>query len=147
MTDGPDLHADIRGALEDIAQRYTTGRKRLVEVLDEADRPLTIADIVGRAPSLPQSSVYRNLTVLEEAGAVRRLSGADEFARYELAEQHTGHHHHLVCTSCGDVSDHTLPARVEEQLEAAERAVRRATGFRPHAHSLEFVGICADCAG
>ena len=52
----------------------------------------------------------------------------DEFARYELAEHLTDHHHHhLICTQCGQVADFTVPPEVEEALAGpwAGRRTRR----------------------
>ena len=55
--------------------------------------------------------MYRNLVVLEQAGVVRRVTSTDDFARYELAEDLTEHHHHLICSSCGTVDDFTASRR------------------------------------
>ena len=57
-----------------------------VDILGAAESPLTIPDILQRRPELAQSSVYRNLSVLEAAGVVLRIAGGDEFTRFELAE-------------------------------------------------------------
>src|SRR3546814_13652905 len=86
---------------------------------------------------MAQSSVYRNLAVLEAAGVVHRIVTSDEFARYELTEDLTGHHHHLICASCGDVADFTMPAAVEHELEddlgrVAERAGCTVRPHHPH---------------
>jgi len=40
-----------------------------------------------------------------EIGVVRRVAGADDHGRFELAEELSGHHHHLVCARCGKVED------------------------------------------
>ena len=66
-----------------------------------AGRPMTMPEILGAAAGVPQSSAYRNLTVLCDAGVVRRLAGADHIGWFELAEDLSGnhHHHHLMCSS------------------------------------------------
>ena len=109
-----------------------------------APRPLTIPEILDDRPGLAQSSVYRNLVVLEEAGVVHRVVGADEFARWELAEDLTGHHHHLICASCGRVEDVPASAGLERSVAAAAAAITRTTGFRTQHHRLDLVGVCAD---
>ena len=141
-----DLHAAVAGRLADVGQRYTAGRRAVVEALSEARRPLTVAEILGTKGSAAQSSVYRHVAVLEHAGVVRRVQGADELVRIELAEDLTGHHHHLVCVRCGDVSDYTIPAPLERNVERAMTRVTRETGFRPETHRLDLVGVCARCA-
>jgi Fur family ferric uptake transcriptional regulator len=142
---GIDLHGAINELLEDDGQRYTAGRRSLVEVLKKAGRPLTAAEILA-AGSLSQSSAYRNLAVLETCGVVHRVAGSDELTRYELAEHLTDHHHHLICTSCGTVADFTVGDALEADLEAAMAEVARATGFRTEHHRLDLLGRCADCA-
>jgi Fe2+ or Zn2+ uptake regulation protein len=77
---------------------------------------------------------------------VHRIVTADEFARYELAEDLTEHHHHLICASCGDVSDFTVPEAVEQDLEAALAKVAKRTGFQVTDHRLDLVGTCSRCA-
>jgi Fe2+ or Zn2+ uptake regulation protein len=140
------LHATTADRLRGDGQRYTTQRRSLVDVLAEAHHPLTIPQLLERRPGLAQSSAYRNLAVLERAGVVHRIVTSDEFARYELAEDLTKHHHHLICSSCGGVTDFQVPDAVEHDLEAAlARAARRA-GFRARSHRLDLVGTCSTCS-
>ena len=141
-----DAHEAVASRLAAVGQRYTPSRRALVEVLGDAGRPLAIPEVVERAGSLPQSSVYRNLAVLEQAGAVRRVASADEFARYELDEEITGHHHHLVCLQCGAIADYTPPTGVERSVRRAIEVVAADTGFRPQSHRLDLLGLCERCA-
>ena len=84
--------------------------------------------------------------MLERAGVVHRIVTTDEFGRFELAEELTRHHHHLICSSCGDVSDFTVPPPVEQELETALSKVARQAGFQARAHRLDLVGTCASCS-
>jgi Fe2+ or Zn2+ uptake regulation protein len=127
-------------------QRLTSGRQLILQTLQEAGGPVTIPMILQRQPKLAQSSVYRNLAVLEHAGLVSKISMGDEHAHYELGEEVTHyHHHHLVCTGCGRVSDVTLPETVERALDKALNNVADAENFQLHRHRLDLVGRCADC--
>jgi Fur family ferric uptake transcriptional regulator len=140
-----ELHSAVASRLRDDDQRYTSNRRSLVEVLEASERPLTIAEIIGQR-ALAQSSVYRNLTVLENAHVVHRVTSTDDFARYELAEDLTDHHHHhLICSTCGTVADFTVSAQLERTLERAMSGVEAETGFRPEHHRLDLVGVCGDC--
>src|SRR5205823_4955542 len=112
-----DLHATATMRLRADGQRYTTGRRAIVEVLERAERPLSIPQLIQGRDDLAQSSAYRNLAVLEQAGVVRRIVTNDEFARYELAEDLTEHHHHLICSACGAVDDFTVSPQLEADLE------------------------------
>ena len=141
-----DLHTTASDRLRADGQRYTPRRRALVEVLSAADQPLTIPQLLEHRRDLAQSSVYRNLAVLERAGVVHRIVTADEFGRFELAEDLTRHHHHLICSTCGGVSDFTVPSQVEHELESALSKVARRAGFRTTGHRLDLVGTCASCS-
>ena len=126
-------------------QRYTRRRKSVVAALLRAENPVTIPELLALDSSLAQSSVYRNLTVLEDARVVHRVVTSDEFARFELAEELTEHHHHLVCTACGNVIDFTVPPGLERDLERAFRHIEDDTGFHADQHRLDLVGRCGSC--
>jgi Fur family ferric uptake transcriptional regulator len=84
------------------------------------------------------ATVYRTLTVMAEAGEVDVLRTDDGEAVYRMCS--TGHHHHLVCRSCGRTVEVEGPT-VERWTEkvAAEH------GFSDVAHTLEIFGTCAAC--
>ena len=96
-----ELHRGVEARLREVDQQYTANRRAVTTVLAAAATPLTLPDILDADRSLAQSSAYRSLAVLVEAGVVRRLVHGGDHAHYELAEQLTEHHHHLVCDECG----------------------------------------------
>ena len=140
-----DVHATVASRLRDAGQRYTGQRRRLIEILAAARSPLSIPEILRGRRGLPQSSVYRNLSELVDAGVVRRIVTEEEFGRYELAEDLTGHHHHVICSSCGTTRDVTLPADVERTLDRTLDGVARRAGFADVGHRLDLVGLCDEC--
>jgi Fe2+ or Zn2+ uptake regulation protein len=143
-----DLHAVVAARLRGVGQRYTTGRRVLIDALARSMRPVTTAELVAAEPRLSQSTTYRNLAQLEQVGVVRTVMGTDDYSRFELAEELTGrHHHHLVCLSCGTVEDFDAPRRVEQGLADAIARLSNGTGFRAEAHRLDVLGTCASCAG
>jgi Fur family transcriptional regulator, ferric uptake regulator len=141
-----DLHREAASRLGRVGQRYTANRRTLMQALAEADRPLTVSAIVEGRAVLPVSSAYRNLAVLERAGLVRRVLTDEEHGRYELAEELTDHHHHLVCSSCGTVEDVTFPPNVERSVGRTLASVAGRSGFTAVAHRLDLVGLCRACA-
>jgi Fe2+ or Zn2+ uptake regulation protein len=126
-------------------QRYTNGRRAIIDLLMAAGHPVSIGDIAGRLPKLPRSSAYRHLLDLQVAGVVRRVAANDEFARFELAEDLTEHHHHLLCLHCGKVIDVTPTPGFERNVTKAVDELAEAEGFQPHSHRLDILGLCADC--
>jgi Fe2+ or Zn2+ uptake regulation protein len=141
-----DVHDAAADRLRRAGQRYTANRQALVETLERAPKPLTIPEILKTNRALPMSSAYRNLAILEQAGVVHRIVTRDEFARYELAEDLTAHHHHLICVSCGNVEDFTAPPQFEQSATSALGRVASRAGFTVRSHRLDVLGLCKACA-
>lgn len=140
-----DAHETVAGLLHRDGQRYTTARRGLIGMLLGLTRPATIAELGALEPGQSQSSLYRNLSVLERCGAVHRLSSVDGVARFELSEDLSHHHHHLACERCGRLEDVTLPQPVEATLHRVTAELGREHGYDVQRHALELVGICAEC--
>ena len=115
-----------RAVLDAIAAHR--GRFTIVEIYDEAR---------VREPALGLATVYRTVELLRRTGSLRPLPGG---ARPVYVLCHPGHHHHLVCLSCGAVEETELCAAPT----VAE--VRRRHGFEPEAHEVDIYGTCASCA-
>ena len=141
-----DVHTTASLQLRHVNQRLTSSRAALLDVLAGAKRPMTIAEILEANKGFAQSSVYRNLMVLEQAAVVRRILTSDEYARYELAENHTGHHHHLVCSNCGAVEDIPSSPRLEKAVDQLVSEVHNTAGFKTVQHRVDLVGLCSNCA-
>jgi Fe2+ or Zn2+ uptake regulation protein len=146
MPADPELHTAIAVRLADDEQQYTTNRRAVVEALAAAGAPITLPDLLAADGSLAQSSAYRSLSVLVDAGVVRRLVHVGDHAYFELAEQLTEHHHHLICEGCGTVVDVTLPDRVEAAMDRTFDEVATASGFTQSHHAVDIYGTCRDCA-
>jgi Fur family ferric uptake transcriptional regulator len=126
--------------------RYTTGRRLVVAALTDADGPRSAAELHDEmGGQVPVSSVYRSLAVLEEAGVVEPHHGARGLTRYEMAEWVAGHHHHIVCESCGMVEDIELPGPLEIELERLVGEVAGLSSFSVTGHALEVDGRCERC--
>jgi len=145
VSDG--LHDTVSTRLKRANQRVTANRKAIVDALSASPRPMTIPELLdspaGRG--LAQSSVYRNLVVLEQANVVHRVVTRGEFAYYELVEELTEHHHHVVCSSCGSVEDVPASPTIERSLRDVARQVARRTGFKTEQHRLDLFGLCENC--
>ena len=139
------LHGLVEQRLRQISQRYTSGRRAVVELLIKAGQPVSIEDIAERAPRLPRSSAYRHLVDLQQAGVVRRVAANDDYYRFELAEDMTEHHHHLLCTRCGRVIDVTPTPAFEHAMAGYLDNLGAVYGFRSLDHRLDVLGICATC--
>lgn len=141
-----DLHDLVEICLRRVDQRYTPGRRAIVEFLASHGHPVSISDIAAELPEVPRSSAYRHLVDLQDAGVVRRIAASDEFARFELAEDLTEHHHHLLCTSCGRVIDVTPTPAFERTVDRVVGELAAQQSFHPTSHALDIIGKCANCA-
>lgn len=145
MAADPELHHGVAAKLLSVEQQYTANRRAVTSVLAGADGPMTLPEILDADPSLAQSSAYRSLAVLVDAGVVRRLVHGTDHAHYELAEHLTEHHHHLVCDACGTVVDVTLPERVESAMDRSFLDAAGKHGFVASRHNVDIYGLCAAC--
>jgi Fur family ferric uptake transcriptional regulator len=140
-----DLHVEVSQRLRRSGQRYTSRRRALVEIVAAAGHPLSLLEIMSGRRGLAQSSAYRNLAVLEQARVMRRIVTGEDFARFELAEDLSEHHHHLVCSNCGTVEDVALPGPLERRMEGALTEVAAGAGFTAAGHRVDVIGTCRNC--
>ena len=126
-----------------LGQRRTRQRDAILEVIEAADGPLTVEEILEGArselPGLGVATVYRTVKLLLGAGRVRTVLLPDGGTRYEPASQ--PHHFHFTCMQC--VRVFCLPTCPLDRLEG--RMLPR--GFQASAHALTVFGTCPSCAG
>jgi Fur family ferric uptake transcriptional regulator len=144
-----DTLAAVGARLAERGIRYTAARRLVVQALEQADGPLSAAELhEDLQREVPLSSLYRTLSVLEGAHVIGREHAVDGVARYELAESVTGrHHHHLVCMGCGAVVDVTIPADLELRVESIITAIAERVGFAATGHRIDIEGRCPSCTG
>lgn len=90
-------------------------------------------------PKVSRATVYRTLTVLEEAGFVEGLDTGDGGRRFEHVLGHE-HHDHMVCLHCGAIFEFR-----DDELERRQEAAAKRAGFQVERHSLRIYGRCRDC--
>ena len=135
--------AGIAGILRRNTYKLTPQRRAVLEVISGTHDHLTPQAIYERVqkkyPAIGLVTVYRTLEILEDLNLVCRVHGGDNCRSY-LMRRPSGHHHHLVCLSCGNVIDITRC-----NLNDLERRLSRETGFKIDSHLLEFNGRCRAC--
>jgi len=141
-------HGKVKGC----GYRMTLGREATLEVLSKADAHLSAEDIYMQVhkvyPSIGLTSIYRTLDLLTTIGLVNKFDFGHGRARYELAESSKGkaHHHHLVCTGCGRVTDYT--DFIDEEvalLKKTEEGLSKKYNFKITNHFIQFYGLCESC--
>ena len=94
---------------------------------------------------ISQSSVYRNSTELVEAGVIKCLASGKDHNRFELDDSIIGHHHHFVCSDCGDIEDFHVSEPLEKEILALEAELIN-KGLSVQGHTLDIQGRCKQCS-
>lgn len=121
--------------------RLTKQRAAVLRALEDG-RHLSAETILERVraelPGVSLGTIYRTLDILREIGLVQLFSHNGAAAKYEAALEK---HHHLVCTSCGDV----VNVQVAEALAIAQ-SIGRDHGYARIDCSLVVTGRCERCS-
>jgi Fur family ferric uptake transcriptional regulator len=124
--------------------RTTRQRSAVREVLAESHEFRSAqdlhAELLNREETISLATVYRTLSMLHEKTEIDQLVTEDGEARYRRCSG--GHHHHLVCRSCGRTVEIEEPAPEEWAARVADLH-----GFSEIAHTIELSGLCPSCAG
>jgi Fur family ferric uptake transcriptional regulator len=125
------------------AVRSTRQKAAINAVLDRSEEFLTAQDLHDRLRQQGErvglATVYRSLQALSDAGELDQLRTDEGETAYRRCSR--GHHHHLVCRSCGRTVEVEGPA-----VEHWADKVALAHGFTDVSHTLEIFGTCASCA-
>jgi Fur family ferric uptake transcriptional regulator len=125
-------------------ERVTSTRAAVLRVLVDSDHHehLTAADVAAAVrdldPGLHRATVYRTLDLLADLGVVEHVHVAHGAVVYHLTEER---HQHLVCESCGAVTEAPV-----ETLDELGTRIEHEFGFRLRAGHFPLTGLCARCA-
>lgn len=129
----------IKRIMKEKGQRFTSQKKDVLDALQQ--KPQTVIEILNaveaKKNTIDKVTIYRILTSFIAIGIVKEIHLGDRETRYELSNR--GHHHHLVCESCGNIED------VELCEDILLKGVQKKSSFRIKSHSLEFFGTCKKC--
>ena len=126
--------------------RITRARTAICDVLAESHSEHLDASairdrvIAHGGPKVDQSTVYRTLETLEDAGVLAHSHLGHGPAVYHLAED--ANHQHFVCSNCG-----RTVAVGADKLEEWTSQIEAHTGFIVEPSHFALTGLCAECAG
>jgi Fur family ferric uptake transcriptional regulator len=128
--------------LRETGHRLTPQRMLVIEALHNADRHISAEELYeqlhSRYPYANISTVYRTLELLKELNLVTETNFGEGYVRYHVAEK--GHHHHLICRSCGKTVDLD-----ESALYSLKHALLEKCGFDADLRHLAISGECRGC--
>lgn len=123
--------------------RRTRQRAEIRSAVEATDSFATSQEIHDRlrhtGSAVGLATVYRTLAALAASGEIDAIRTPDGQVAYRTCSP--GHHHHLICRSCGRTEEVTLPG-----MEAVVTAIAADHGFRRIDHELELFGTCGRCA-
>ena len=122
--------------------RKTGPRNIILEVLEYADKPLSVDEVhkeVNKKSYCDQATVYRNLKSMVQKDIVLEKYFCHGHAHYELASDP---HSHIVCKYCEHIEE--LPdfggEAMAKKLFKKAKKFKEMTGF-----SFEIYGVCNSC--
>ncbi len=118
--------------------RLSTARRLVLEALFAAEGPVSAAHL-ARALKVDESSVYRNLEVLERHGLIRHVHLGHGPGLYVLVGRHEVEY--LYCERCAKVT-----AVSPRQLDPVRHAIKEQFGYEARFTHFAIVGLCERCA-
>lgn len=134
------MQPPLLDSVTDAGYRLTRPRQAVAELIGARAGHFTAADLLGEARRrrmrIGRATMFRNLDLFTELGALERLDLPNGEHAYVACEPEQ-HHHHVVCRNCGrsvEVEDGGLQSVVNE--------IARRSGYSIDAHRLELFGLC-----
>lgn len=129
--------------LKDAGLKITLPRIRVLHILEQSTDHHLSAESVYKAllesgEDVGLATVYRVLTQFETAGLITRHNFEGGYSVFEL--KRADHHDHLVCLTCGRVSEF-----VDEIIEQRQQLIAEKAGFTMVNHALNIYGTCSEC--
>lgn len=87
-------------------------------------------------PDLSLGTVYRNIALFKQTGAITCVATIDGEERYD---GDTSCHAHFICDKCNRIYDISLDEPFEVELSLKEK------GFIVNRKNVVFHGVCRDC--
>jgi Fur family ferric uptake transcriptional regulator len=123
--------------------KRTAQRDLILDVFLRTERHLSNEDLYRLVqeedPGVGQTTVYRTLKLLTEAGLAREVRFGDGRTHYEHNYKHE-HHDHMICSECGRIIEF-----YSAELEALQDAMAAKHRFEISQHLLRIIGVCAEC--
>lgn len=127
-------------------QRLTNERRLVVDEVFSSHEHFDAEQLANRltprtdARRVSRASVYRTLSLLDEAGLIRKVARANDRDVYEHDYGYP-EHDHLLCQHCGSLTE--FP---NESISVLLEEIASGHGFRSSGHRLVVYGICARCS-
>ena len=126
--------------------KKTLARTAILDILKKVRKPIDVGEIIKRLKSIKikvdRVTVFRNINLLVKKGLVEKVEFNEGKYRYEIAS--LPHHHHLVCTDCGNIDDIESES-LHSEIDKISKTVNKIYDFKIEEHKVEFFGKCKTC--
>jgi Fur family ferric uptake transcriptional regulator len=129
--------------------RLTAPREAIMDFLRKSKKHMSAKELYTSLhqthPGLGLSTVYRTLDLLARNQMVTKICIGDGQIRYEFKAEND-HHHHLICTECGDIVNYREFEDEELRLvRMTEEKLSKKYNFKIQDHNIEYFGLCEKC--
>ena len=122
-------------------RRNTIQKALILRAVCDLKRHLTadeVYEFVKRDhPSIGKGTVYRNLAILTEEGAIRKVEVPDGSDRFDFTLKS---HYHVRCVKCGEVFDVDM-----DEIPDLQKKIHDTHGMEFLTYDIFFKGICPEC--
>ncbi len=118
--------------------RLSTARRLVLEAFFAAEGPVSAVHL-ARTLAIDETSVYRNLEVLERHGLIRHVHLGHGPGLYVLVGRHEVEY--LYCERCAKVT-----AVTPDQLDPVRESIKKRFGYEARFTHFAIVGLCEQCA-
>lgn len=124
-----------------VTQRNTIQRQLVLQAVQAMHNHPTAEEVYSRVaanhPNISRGTVYRNLGLLAQQGAIQRVSHLNAADRFDFELKP---HYHFRCRKCDAVFDIDLPYKHKLMQEA-----QQSTSALVETCEIVFTGICPNC--
>lgn len=124
-----------------MGRRNTIQKELVLQTVQGLKRHLTAEEVYEFIkkdhPTIGKGTVYRNLGILAEEGAIRKVEVPDGPDRFDFTLKN---HYHVECIRCGEIFD----VDMDEVTDLSER-IHDTHGMQFLNYDIFFKGICPAC--
>jgi len=139
-----DVLENFKKLLRQNNLKYTAQRELILNIIYNNSGHFTPEDIYNLIKEnhpdikLGIATIYRTLTLLEDANIVSSISFGTQGKKYEFGLKE--HHDHLVCLECGGIEEF-----FDDTIEKQQEIIAKKFNFKMTNHVMKITGICEAC--
>ena len=135
------IEARLQQFIQSKGLRNTPQRNAIVDIIFESDDHFNADELWDRIRKtqirVSRATVYRTISLLEEAGLLHEIDLGDEQKTYDPNFIDSPAHNHLVCIDCGKILEFE-----DSHIQLMNDCAARRLGFRAERQNLKIEACC-----